>query len=99
MEFIVGATVFLSSMLLLAILARISAANPDAAVLRGEITPALLAVLVTSGLIAGFLMMVVGGEGHFASPNIELLTIFGITIAAIWVITRFVVRTPGTRSA
>ena len=86
-------------MLLLAFMARISAANPNAAILRGDVAPALLSVLITSGLATGFVMMVIGGETWFVSKNIELITIGGLTAAAIWVIARFVVRPPRGTSA
>ena len=61
MQFIIGSAVFLSSLLLLVILARIAGASPDAAILRGEFAPAMLSVLVTSALTIGLLLMVTGG--------------------------------------
>lgn len=50
MEFTIGSIVFLSSMLVLAVLARISAVNPQSTILRGEVLPAMLAVIISTGL-------------------------------------------------
>ena len=94
MEFTIGSIVFLSSLLLLAILSRISAANPDPAVLRGEIVPGLLSVLIISGLTVGFLMMVFGGEGIFASLGIELVAISAMGLASVWIIGKLLGRAP-----
>lgn len=95
MEFTIGSVVFLSSMLLLAILARISAVNPDARVLRGETLPALLAVLISTGLTVGLMMMVLGGESYFASRAVELAVIVVFAIASVWIIVKLVARAPG----
>ena len=92
MEFTIGAIVFLSSMLLLAILARISAANPDARILRGDIVPSLLAVLVSSGLSIGPVMMALGGERYFASRSVEMAVIAAFTVVSVWIILRLVGR-------
>lgn len=89
---------FLSSLLLLAILTRLAAANPDPAILRGEFAPAMLSVLLTSGLTIGLLLMVTGGSGYFGSPTLELASIFGFAIASIWIIVRLVGR-PARRPA
>ena len=94
MEFTIGSVVFLSSMLLLAILARISAVNPDAPVLRGETLPAMLAVLISTGLAVGLMMMVLGGENYFASRAIELAVIAVFAIASVWIIVKLVARPP-----
>jgi hypothetical protein len=94
MEFTIGSIVFLSSMFLLAILARISAVNPATPVLRGEIMPALLAVLIATGLTTGPLMMALGGEGYFPSRSVEVAAIVAFTIVSIWIITRLVRRAP-----
>ncbi|MCY0093906.1 hypothetical protein [Hoeflea ulvae] len=94
MEFSFGAVVFLASMLLLAVLARLAASRPDAAVLRGEIAPALLSVLVTGGLLIGFLAMVFGGESYIASRTVEVLVIVGFAIIAFWGIRKLVGRFP-----
>lgn len=94
MEFAVGSIVFLSSMLLLAILSRLSAANPDMVILRGDFVPAMLAVLISTGLTIGPLMMVLGGEGYFPSRSIEFAVIVGFAIVSIWIIARFVGRAP-----
>ena len=94
MEFTIGSIVFLSSMLLLAVLARISAMNPGTAILRGEIMPALLAVLISTGLTMGPLMMAFGGEGYFSSTSMELAAIAAFMIVSIWGITRLVRRAP-----
>ena len=99
MEFTIGSAVFLSSLLLLAILARMAAANPDPALLRGEIVPALLSVVFTSGLTVGLVMMGLGGEGHFGSPAMESLAIIAFAIVSVWIITRLVVRAPRARQA
>jgi hypothetical protein len=53
MEFTIGSIVFLSSMLVLAVLARISAVNPQSTILRGEVLPAMLAVIISTGLAVG----------------------------------------------
>lgn len=95
MEFTTGSVVFLSSMLLLAILARISAVNPGSRILRGEILPAMLAVLISSGLTVGLMMMVLGGESYFSSRAIELAVIVFFAIASVWIIVRLVARAPG----
>lgn len=95
MEFSIGAVIFLSSMLLLAVLARIAASNPDAAILRGEVAPALLSVLVTGGLMTGFMAMVIGGESFTASRSVEVLAILAFSIAAFWIIRKLVNRLPG----
>jgi len=92
MEFTIGSIVFLSSMLLLAILARMSAANPGMAILRGDIVPAMLAVLISSGLTIGPLMMVLGGEGYFPSRTIKFAVIIAFTIVSIWLIAKLVGR-------
>jgi len=94
MEFAVGSIVFLSSMLLLAILSRLSAANPDMVILRGDFVPAMLAVMISTGLTIGPLMMALGGEGYFPSRTIEFAGIVLSTIVSIWIIARFVGRTP-----
>ncbi|MEM5471980.1 hypothetical protein WNZ14_09620 [Hoeflea sp. AS60] len=94
MEFTIGSIVFLSSMLLLAILARIAAVNPAAPILRGEIMPAMLAVLLATGVTIGPLMMALGGEGYFSSRSVELAAIVAFTIVSIWVITKLVSRAP-----
>lgn len=85
---------FLSSLFLLAILTRIAAAGPPPAILRGEFAPALLSVLVTTGLTIGLLMMVYGGSGYFGSPTIELVSIFAFAVASVWIIAKFVGRAP-----
>jgi hypothetical protein len=92
MEFTMGSVVFLSSMLLLAILARISAHNPASPVLRGEFLPAMLAVLIATGLTMGLLMMVLGGEAYFPSRSIKLAVIVVFTVVSIWVVARLVGR-------
>lgn len=92
MEFTIGATVFLSSMLLLAVLARTSAANPDALILRGDIVPSLLAVLVSGGLSIGPVMMVLGGEQYFPSRIVEFAVIAAFAAASVWIILRVVAR-------
>ena len=92
MEFTIGSIVFVASMFLLAVLTRMSAANPDLPLLRGEYMPAMLAVLISTGLCVGLLMMALGGEGYFASRTVELLVILVITIASIWAIRRLVGR-------
>ena len=94
MEFAIGSIVFLSSMLLLAILSRLSAANPDMAIFRGDIVPAMLAVLISTGLTIGPLMMALGGEGYFPSRSIEFAVVVAFTIVSIWIIARFVGRAP-----
>ena len=94
MEFTIGSIVFLSSMLLLAISSRMSAANPGMAILRGDILPAMLAVLISTGLTIGPLMMTLGGEGYFPSRSIEFAVIVAFTIAAIWIIVKLVGRAP-----
>tara|TARA_R110002020_G_scaffold96186_19_gene230601 strand:- start:3070 stop:3408 length:339 start_codon:yes stop_codon:yes gene_type:complete len=94
MEFTIGSAVFLSSLVLLAVLARIAAANPDPAILRGEFAPAMLSVLITSGLAIGLLMMGMGGSGYFQSAVIEGVAITGFAIVSIWIIVRLVVRPP-----
>lgn len=99
MQFMIGAAVFLSSMLLLAILARMASSKREAALLRGELFPALLSVLVTSGLTLGLLLMVFGGEGYFASRGVEAVAILGFTVVSIWGIRKLVERLPATRSA
>jgi hypothetical protein len=94
MEFTIGSIVFLSSMLLLAILSRLAAANPGAAVLRGDIVPAMLAVLISTGLTIGPLMMVLGGEGFFPSRTMEFAVIVAFTLGSIWIIAKCVGRAP-----
>lgn len=94
MEFTIGSIVFLSSMLLLAVLSRLSAANPGAMVLRGDIVPAMLAVLISTGLTIGPLMMALGGEGFFPSRTLEFSVIVAFTIGSIWIIRKFVGRVP-----
>ena len=94
MEFTIGSIVFLSSMLLLAILTRLSAANPGTAILRGDIVPAIIAVLISTGLTIGPLMMALGGEGYFPSRTIEFAVIVGFTIVSIWSIAKWVGRAP-----
>lgn len=94
MEFSIGAVVFLSSVLLLAILARLAASNPNAAVLRGDLAPAFLSVLVTGGLVIGLLAMVFGGESYMASRLVETLVIVGFGIVAFWGIRKLVNRIP-----
>ncbi|MGJ8572593.1 MAG: hypothetical protein ACSHXI_18035 [Hoeflea sp.] len=94
MEFTIGSIVFLSSMLLLAVLSRLSAANPSAMVLRGDIAPAMLAVLISTGLTIGPLMMALGGEGYFPSRTIEFAVIVAFTIVSIWAIAKWVGRAP-----
>ena len=94
MEFTIGSIVFLSSMLPLAILARISAVTPDTPILRGEIMPAMLAVLISSGLAIGPLMMALGGEAYFPSRTIELTVIVAFTVVSIWIIAKLVGRAP-----
>lgn len=92
MEFSFGAAVLLLSMFVLAILARLSAMAPNSVLLRGELMPALLAVLIAAGLLFGVLLMVVGGESYFASRSLEALVIIGFTGIAIFGIHKFVNR-------
>jgi len=92
MEFTIGSIVFLSSMLLLAVLSRLSSAHADIAILRGDIMPAMLAVFISTGLTVGPLMMVLGGEGYFPSRTIEFAVIVAFTVASIWIIAKFVGR-------
>lgn len=94
MEFTIGSIVFLSSMLLLAVLSRHSSANPDTAILRGDIMPAMLAVLISTGLTIGPLMMALGGEGYFPSRTIEFAVIVAFAVASIWIIGKIVGRAP-----
>lgn len=94
MELSIGATVFLSSILLLAVLERISFTNPQARILRGDLLPAMLCVLVVSGIGAGLLMIYFGGNAYFISGTSELLAIFAFTIASYWGIRRLVARIP-----
>ncbi|SOE18365.1 hypothetical protein SAMN05877838_3287 [Hoeflea halophila] len=89
MEFAIGSVVILSSMLLLAILSRISSANPDAAILRGEILPAMLSVLISTGLTVGALLMLFADEGYFASRTVELAVTAAVVIGSVWIIARF----------
>jgi hypothetical protein len=94
MEFSIGAVVFLSSLLLLAILGRLAVSNPDATVLRGDVAPALMCVLVSSGMTIGLLAMLFGGEAYTASRSLEVLVILGFSIAAFWAISKLVNRIP-----
>lgn len=94
MEFTIGSIVFLSSMLLLTVLSRLSAANPGTPILRGDIMPAMLAVLISTGLTIGPLMMALGGEGFFPSRTMEFAVIVAFTIVSIWIIVRFFGRAP-----
>ena len=94
MEFTIGSIVFLSSMLVLAVLARISAVNPQCAILRGEIMPAMLAVIISTGLAVGPLMMAHGGEQYVVSRSLEMAAILAFTIVSGWLITRLVARAP-----
>ncbi|KGF68572.1 hypothetical protein LL06_15805 [Hoeflea sp. BAL378] len=94
MEFTIGSAVFLSSLVLLAVLARIAAANPDPAILRGEFAPAMLSVLITSGLAIGLMMMAIGGRGYFGSPVIEGVAITVFAIVSIWIVARLFGRAP-----
>lgn len=99
MEFAIASAVFLSSLLLLAVLTRIAAIRPDAAILRGEFAPALLSVLVTAGLTLGLLGMFFGGETYFTSPTIKLLSIAGIIAAAIWFVAKQAAPAARTRNS
>jgi len=99
MEFTVGTVVFLSSLLLLAILTRVSASNPESAVLRGEILPGLMSVLITSGLTIGLLMMAFGGDGYFSSRSIEFAVIVAFALASVWGIGKLVSRVPSALPA
>ena len=92
MEFTIGSIVFLSSMLLLVILARLSASKPDTAVLRGDILPAMLAVLISSGLAIGPLIMAMAGVAYFPSRSIVLAGIALFIIVSVWTIARLVSR-------
>ncbi len=99
MEFSIGFVVLLASMLLLAILARLSTVSPNSPLLRGELTPALLAVLVAAGLLFGVLMMVVGGEDYFSSRSFEIVVIIGFAAVGIFAIRKFVGRGGSADSA
>ncbi|WP_375589363.1 hypothetical protein ABWH89_21475 [Hoeflea alexandrii] len=94
MEFTIGSIVFLSSMLVLALLARISAVNPQSRILRGEIVPAMLAVIISTGLAVGPLMMALGGEQYFASRSLEVAVILAFIVVSGWLITKLVARAP-----
>ncbi|MDP3526003.1 MAG: hypothetical protein Q8S27_15610 [Hoeflea sp.] len=96
MQFTVGSAVYLSSLILLALLTRIAATNPDPAVLRGEFAPALISVLITSGLTIGLLLMVTGGSGYFASPTVEIASILGFAIVSSWIVVKLFGRGPRT---
>lgn len=89
MEFAIGSVVILSSMFLLAILSRISSTNPDAAILRGEILPGMLSVLIATGLTVGTLLMLFAGEGFFASRTVELAVTAVFIFGPVWFIARF----------
>ncbi|WP_339765936.1 hypothetical protein [uncultured Hoeflea sp.] len=99
MELIIGSIVFLSSMLLLAVLSRFSSAHEDTAILRGDVMPAMLAVLISTGLTVGPLMMALGGEGYFPSRSIEFAVIVAFAVASIWIIAKFVGCAPRGLSA
>tara|TARA_R110002020_G_scaffold136630_28_gene304945 strand:- start:2251 stop:2580 length:330 start_codon:yes stop_codon:yes gene_type:complete len=99
MEFAIASAVFLSSLLLLAVLTRMAAIRPDAAILRGEFGPALLSVVVTAGLTLGLLGMFFGGEAYFTSPAIKLLSIAGIIAAAIWFVAKQAAPAARTRNS
>ncbi|MCY0150258.1 hypothetical protein OEG84_21765 [Hoeflea sp. G2-23] len=90
MEFSIGFVVLMVSMLVLAILARLAAVSPNSPLLRGELTPALLAVLVAAGLMFGVLMMLVGGEDYFSSRSLEIVVIIGFAAAGMFAIRKFV---------
>lgn len=92
MQFSIGLVVFLSSMLLLAVLAKLAAAKPDTALLRGEFAPAMLSVLISGGLAIGFVMMAIGGETYFASRTTEYAVIFAVMFGGGWLVTRLVGR-------
>ncbi|PHR25497.1 MAG: hypothetical protein COA37_01270 [Hoeflea sp.] len=89
MEFTIGSVVVLSSMLLLAILSRISTTNPDAAILRGEILPAMLSVVIATGLTVGALLMLFAGESYFASRTVELTVTALFMLGSVWIVARF----------
>ena len=89
MEFTIGSVVVLSSMLLLAILSRISTTNPDAAILRGEILPAMLSVVIATGLTVGLLLMLFAGESYFASRTVELMVTVLFMVGSVWIVARF----------
>ena len=89
MEFTIGSVVVLSSMLLLAILSRISTTNPDAAILRGEILPAMLSVVIATGLTVGSLLMLFAGESYFASRKVELTVTVLFMVGSVWIVARF----------
>ena len=89
MEFTIGSVVVLSSMLLLAILSRISTTNPDAAILRGEILPAMLSVVIATGLTVGSLLMLFAGESYFASRTVELMVTVLFMVGSVWIVARF----------
>jgi hypothetical protein len=95
MEFSMGAALMLSSMLMLAVLERISSSNPDTGLLRGDLLPAMLCVLVISGVTVGVLMMCFGGKSDFASGTVELLAILAVVGPCFWGMRKLVMRLPG----
>ncbi|OCW57103.1 hypothetical protein [Hoeflea olei] len=92
MEFTIGSAVFLSALVLLAILTRIAAAHADPQILRGEFAPAMFSVLIAGGLTIGLLMMALGGSGYFGSALVETLVILGFAAVAIVAVARLVGR-------
>jgi hypothetical protein len=92
MQFSFGAAVFLSSMCLLAIVARISAHKGNFVLLRGEILPGLTGVLIVTGMTVGLMIMGFSGQAYFASAAMEAVVLVCFTLLSIVAIHRLVVQ-------
>lgn len=89
MQFFIGAAVLLSSLGLLAILARISAKGKNFILFRSDIMSAMTSVAISSGITVGLLLMGFAGQAYFSSALVEAVVLLGFAIASAVAILRF----------
>ncbi|MEQ8481004.1 MAG: hypothetical protein RIC18_10120 [Hoeflea sp.] len=88
MQFIIGAAVLLSSLGLLAILARISAEGKNLILFRSDIVSAMTSVAISSGITVGLLLMGFAGQAYFPSALVEVIVLLGFAIVSAVVMLR-----------
>jgi hypothetical protein len=88
MQFFIGAAVLLSSLGLLAILARVSVNRKNFILLHSDLLSAMTSVAIASGMTVGLLIMGFAGQAYFPSVLVETVVLLGFAIVSAVAILR-----------
>ena len=86
MQFIAGVLMFAFATSVLGWLANVTASGKENFLLRGELVPSLVCVMITAGIALGLILMVLGGAVYIDSVILETATIIGLVVACGWTV-------------